>query len=204
MPSKIPFKFTLKVRMQSSKHCETVRYGTASSILSTSIQLRPFIFDSFRLIRSGMRNGHSAQRSAARDRAFAKSATQRIDCCLRGGAPWRNDIGEVALVRGRAGDKRRCADSNQAKVNSGCFFYQQRAGQLEQAIGQHCRAGEAGRTRSRCKPRCFQFQYDTAGGKSVLLQPASQFFAQAPEVWFQVRDRGQVAIEGLLRADGLR
>jgi hypothetical protein len=57
-------------------------------------------FGSFRSIQSGKRNGQSAQRTAARDRAFAKPPAQRIDRRLRCRTSWRYGIGQITLIRG--------------------------------------------------------------------------------------------------------
>ena len=70
---------------------------------------------SFRLIRSGRRNGHSAQRTAAGDRGIAEPPAQCVDRSLRRRASWRGRIRQIAQIGGRTGDQRVGADADQAK-----------------------------------------------------------------------------------------
>ncbi len=77
------------------------------------------------------RNGHSAQRTATRDRRVTETPAQRIDGCLRRGTPGRGHVGQITVVGRFAGDQRMRAYTDQTEINAVRLLDQQRTRQIE-------------------------------------------------------------------------
>ena len=71
---------------------------------------------------NGDRNGHSAQRTAARDRGVSEPPAQRVDRSLRRRPPRRGRVGQITLIgapnQGPTGSRRSRSDGTEVPVAS--------------------------------------------------------------------------------------
>ena len=135
------------------------------------------------------RSASGAPAPSPADRRLAEALTQRVDRRLGGGTARRLGIGQIAAIGLRQRQQRIGADADQPEGRAGRLARQQRAGGLEQPVGQHGRARQPAGARADREVRRLQLQHHAAGGQFVLLQPPRQLLGQPPEMRLQIGRR---------------